>query len=174
MIDFSGIPNYLRQDIQDEINRNPTVIKWREAQRKYQASGRYLEAIKIAKMLDEVEENVKEGMLMQSTTMGKLYEGMTPEDIEKVNVACNSIILMSDLIETQVMEINEVVKKYRPDSRVYMYDRFVEVGKEAKEQMAFMSKWSNNLYQIKFGDVADNMMDMIKSKVKKLLRQCSK
>ena len=171
MIDFAGIPSYLVRDIQAEINRNPTVIKWREAQRKYQASGKYLEAIKIARMLDEVEEKVKEGMLMRSTTMGKLYDGMAPEDVERINVACNSIILMSDLIETQVMEMNEVVKKYHPEYKVEMYDRFIQVGKEAKEQLAFMSKWSNNLYQIKFGDVADNMMDMVKSKVRKLLRQ---
>lgn len=174
MIDFTGIPSYLVRDIQAEINRNPTVIKWREAQREYQSRGKYIEAMNIARMIEEVEENVKEGMLMKSTTMGKLYEGMTPEDIEKINVACNSIILMSDLIETQVIEMNEVVKKYHPDSRVYMYDRFVEVGKEAKEQLAYMTKWTNNLFQIKFGETADNMMDMVKNKVKKLLRQCTK
>lgn len=172
MIDFTGIPSYLVRDIQDEVNRNPTVIKWREAQREYQSRGKYIEAMNIARMIEEVEEGVKNGMLVRSTTMSKIYEGMKPEDIEKVSIACNSIILMSDLIETQVIEMNEVVKKYHPEYRVDMYDRFVQVGKEAKEQMAYMTKWTNNLYQIKFGDIADNLMDMIKSKVKKLLRQC--
>lgn len=174
MIDYTGIPLYLKEDIQREIARNPNVVKWRESQRQYQREGKFIEAMKIAKMLEEVEEGVKNGMLIKYERMGKLYKKMTPEDVEKVNVACNSIILMSDLIETQVIEMNEVIKKYQPESRVEMYDRFVELGKEAKEQIDYMTKWTNNLYQIKFGDVADNMMEMIKSKVNKLLRQCAK
>lgn len=174
MIDLTGLPLHLQQDIETEINRNPSVIRYREAQRDYQRRGKFLEAMKIGRMLAEVEEGVKNGMMVKQEKMGNLYKSMTPEDVEKVNTACNIIIMLSDIIETQVIDMNQVVKKYNPGYRVEMYDRFVQVGKEAKEQLAYMAKWTNNLFQIKFGDVADDLTEMITNKVRKLLRQCAK
>ena len=171
MIDLTGLPLQVQRDIEREINRNPTVIKYRESQRDLQKRGKFLEAMRIGAMLADVEESVKQGMMVRQKRMGEIYKSMTPEEIETVNTACNTIIMLSDIIETQVMEINQAVKKHYPDYRVVMYDRFVELGKEAKEQMRYLASWTNNLYQIKFGDVADELTEMITNKVRKLLRK---
>lgn len=170
-MDLTGLPLHLQRDIEHELNTNPTVIKYRQAQQEYQKRGKYLEAIKIAKMLAAVEEGVKRGLFAKYERVGDMYKGMEKEDIEKVGIACNTIIMLSDIIETQVMEMNQVVKKYHPYSRIEMYDKFAELGEAAKEQLAFMTRWSNNLYQIKFGDVADDLTEIITNKVRKLLRQ---
>lgn len=173
MINLTGLPLQVQQDIEHEINRNPSVVQYREAMRDYQKRGKFLEAMRIGAMLAEVEEKVKQGMMVKHERMGNIYKSMTSDEIETINTACNTIIMLSDIIETQVMEINQTVKKHFPDYRVDMYDRFVQIGREAKEQLRYMTAWTNNLYQIKFGDVADELTEMITNKVRKLLRKVS-
>lgn len=71
---------------------------------------------------------------------------MSPEDREYINTCTNAIILICDMIETFTMDFNQVLKKYHPDYRLEMYDKIMQVGKEAKAHVKFMSECTDNVY----------------------------
>lgn len=174
MVELRELPLHVQEDVRKAINTNPQVIALKQKQVELYKRGKFVEALDIAKTIEKITQNVVDGICTQRTSLGEIFKEMSQEDIERANVACNTIIMLSDIIETQSMELNQVLHKYRPDMDVDMYDRFAMLGKEAKEQMAFMSKFTNNLYQVKFGDVADNLCEMITNKVRKLLRMVAK
>ena len=88
--------------------------------------------------------------------MQSLMSDMSPEDREYINTCTNAIILICDMIETFTMDFNQVLKKYHPDYRLEMYDKIMQVGKEAKAHVQFMSECTDNVYQCSGAATAGN------------------
>lgn len=148
---------------------------------KYAALRRALRLAEAARIKKQIEQHIQlrlDSVLVharnQAVQMARLFEDMEENEIIEINTKINSIILLCDIIETFSMDINHIVKKYHPDYRVDMYDKFAELGKEARSQMKFMHDVSEDVYQDSFADVADNLQEMVINKAKALSRKIKK
>lgn len=126
---------------------------------------------KIKQIEDKVLQNLIDDYQVESVRMDKLMLEMTNEDRDEINTLSNGIIMLCDMIETFSMDLNEILHKYHPDFHIEMYEKFKDIGKEAKDQMRFMAKNTNELYQVNFADYADDITKMVKNKAKSLVRK---
>lgn len=126
---------------------------------------------KIKQIEDKVLQNLIDDYQVESVRMDKLMLEMTNEDRDEINTLSNGIIMLCDMIETFSMDLNEILHKYHPDFHIEMYEKFKDVGKEAKDQMRFMAQNTNELYQVNFADYADDITKMVKNKAKSLVRK---
>ena len=168
---ISDLPEYLQKDVAKALNESPKMKSLRDRVSDAIRKGDYVRAAELRKFMARIEDDVIQKLLRANKSMKDMYNEMSAEDIYLTKVACNTIIMLADIIESEVMDLNQTVHKYDSTHKIYMYDKFVELGKEAKAQMKYMSECTNEAYQVAFGDYSDDLRELIHNKVKSLLRK---
>lgn len=135
----------------------------------------YVEVARLAKLIKEVEIRVINEYLSnyegEAVRMDSLMVDMSEEDREKMNIYTNAIIFLSDMIETLSIESDQILKKYHPDYNLEMFNRLIQLGKEAKNHVKFMSENTDMVYQVSFADGADDITELLMNKVKAFIRK---
>ena len=125
-----------------------------------------------------MKHSIEEEYLRQNAVYRKrvvdFKKNMSDEDQEILSINSNMVILLADMLETSVMNINEVFHRNNPEWRVEMFDNLKKLSRECADQIKWMSKETDDFYQNTFADVADNITEMVKNKVKSLLRKVYK
>ena len=83
----------------------------------------------------------------------------------------NMVILLVDMLETSLLEINEVVASVRSGYRVTLYDELLKLSKQCAAQIQWMANETDDYYQLTFADCADDITQMVRNKVKSMLRK---
>lgn len=171
--------NDLPEDVVEEMKKairaeaQMQVLK----QKKLQAlkAYNYVEVARLAKLIKEVENRVINEYLAnyegEAVRMDSLMVDMSEEDREKMNIYTNAIIFLSDMIETLSIESDQILKKYHPDYNLEMFNRLIQLGKEAKNHVKFMSENTDMVYQVSFADGADDIAELLMNKVKAFIRK---
>ena len=172
---ITDLPESVRMEIQHAINQDDKMFALKIAKAEAIKSKSYVKAMEISRMIDFIEKEVTEKWLSKSqkeqVEMRTLLLNMPDDERHRMNVYVTGIIMLCDLIETYQMDAEAILNKYHPESRIVMYDKFKEVAKEAKEQVRYMGKVTELLYQEKFGDCADNLNTMVYNKVNSFIKK---
>lgn len=135
----------------------------------------YVGAARLSKLIKDVEERVINIYLAeykgQVGRMENLMVDMSDKDREDMNIYTNAIIFFCDMIESLSIESDQLLKKYHPDYNLEMFNKIIQVGKEAKQHVKFMSENTDMLYQVTFADKADDVMELLLNKVKSFIRK---
>lgn len=178
---ISDLPSDVVEQMKKAIHEEPQMQALQ--QKKLQALRRsdYVEAARLAKFIKEIETRVINDYLYrykgQTQRMDTLMDDMSDEDRENMNIYTNAIIFLCDMIETLSLESNQILQKYHPDYNLEMFDKLIQVGKEARNHVKFMSENTDMIYQVSFADGADDISELLMNKVKafiKKLRQKNK
>lgn len=175
---INDLPEEVVNDMKAAIRKDSQIIALENKRNAFIKSHRYADATQVTNYIKTIENKVIEDWLLtykgEAERMDKLTNGMSKEDIDEINILSNSIVMLCDMIETFTMDCNAVLHKYHPEYHIEMYDKFNEVGKEAKIQMEFMAKNTNSIYQINFADYADDITELVRNKAKSLIRKLKK
>lgn len=175
LITIEQLPKALIDKLNETIERHPTVRKLRNRIEMCQRKGDYVGMAQARADISRIQKTVEEEYIKQNSVITKRIESfrheMNDEDQERMSINANMVILLSDMLETCCVEINEIVGKYQSEYRVEMFDDIIRLGKACSEQMKWMSEQTDMFYQLTFAEVGDNLTMMIKNKVKSLLRK---
>lgn len=171
--------NDLPEDVVEEMKKAIRAEAQMQVlqQKKLQAlkAYNYVEVARLAKLIKEVENRVINEYLAnyegEAVRMDSLMVDMSEEDREKMNIYTNAIIFLSDMIETLSIESDQILKKYHPDYNLEMFNRLIQLGKEAKNHVKFMSENTDMVYQVSFADGADDIAELLMNKVKAFIRK---
>lgn len=171
--------NDLPEDVVEEMKKAIRAEAQMQVlqQKKLQAlkAYNYVEVARLAKLIKEVENRVINEYLAnyegEAVRMDSLMVDMLEEDREKMNIYTNAIIFLSDMIETLSIESDQILKKYHPDYNLEMFNRLIQLGKEAKNHVKFMSENTDMVYQVSFADGADDIAELLMNKVKAFIRK---
>lgn len=171
--------NDLPEDVVEEMKKAIRAEAQMQVlqQKKLQAlkAYNYVEVARLAKLIKEVEIRVINEYLAnyegEAVRMDSLMVDMSEEDREKINIYTNAIIFLSDMIETLSIESDQILKKYHPDYNLEMFNRLIQLGKEAKNHVKFMSENTDMVYQVSFADGADDIAELLMNKVKAFIRK---
>lgn len=171
--------NDLPEDVVEEMKKAIRAEAQMQVlqQKKLQAlkAYNYVEVSRLAKLIKEVEIRVINEYLSnyegEAVRMDSLMVDMSEEDREKMNIYTNAIIFLSDIIETLSIESDQILKKYHPDYNLEMFNRLIQLGKEAKNHVKFMSENTDMVYQVSFADGADDITELLMNKVKAFIRK---
>lgn len=171
----NDLPEDVVERMRRAIREDSQMIALKEKHSRYVINRQYAKAVMLKQKMQEIEERVIREYLDsyegETEDMSNLMREMSSEDREYINTCTNAIILLCDMIETFSMDFNQVLKKYHPDYRLEMCDKVIQVGKEAKAHVKFMSECTDNVYQCSFADSADDITELVRNKARSLIRK---
>lgn len=138
--------------------------------------GRYVEAMNLSQAIAEVEERCIRTYLQkhqgETVKVKSLIESMTPEEQEMMSAYGNALVMLADVMETMTIECNTLIQKYHPKTRIEMFDKLTEIGKEAKKHVRMLDDYSSDdYYTSAYGDATDNLAEMAVNKAKGFIRK---
>ena len=169
------LPKSIQDKLSEVIELNSAIKALRLNFEKYRQKKDYVGMARCQHQLQEKKHSIEEEYLRQNAVYRKrvvdFKQNMSDEDQEILSINSNMVILLADMLETSVMNINEVFRRNNPEWRVEMFDNLTKLSRECAEQIKWMSKETDDFYQNTFADIADNITEMVRNKVKSLLRK---
>lgn len=174
-ITINDLPQDVVERMRLAIREDSQMIALGKKYAEYIKYKQYTKAVELSWKMQDIEDRVIREYLEryqgETESMGNLIKEMSPEDRDTINVCTNAIILICDMIETFTMDFNQILKKYHPDYRLEMYDKMIQLGREAKSHVKFMSDCTDEIYQCSFADSADDITELVRNKARSLIRK---
>lgn len=139
-----------------------------------QRKGNYKEAMILGKNIDYLFSKVVQSYIeeteeeVEKTDLQSVK--LPSESRTAVEVLCTTMFMACDIIETCVMNIDDEIKKVDKDLHMDMFDDIIELKKNAKLKLCYLAKNSEYMKDLMWGDKCDDMFDMMKNKVKSIMR----
>lgn len=172
------LPKSIQDKLVDTIELNPAIKALRNNLEKCRKKHDYVGMARCQHQIQEMKHCIEEEYIKQNDVYRKrvvdFKESMSDDDQEILSINSNMIILLADMLETSVMEINEVFRRNNPAWKVEMFDNLKKLSRECADQIKWMSNNTDDYYQLTFADAADNITEMVRNKVKSLLRKVYK
>ncbi len=172
------LPKSIQDKLADTIELNPVIKSLRAKLENARKKRDYVTMARMQHNIMELKRHIESEYLKQNLEMKKrvaeFKSNMSDDDQEILSIHSNMIIMLADMLESCVMEVNEVFERNNPAWRIEMFDRLKQLGRECADQIKWMSQETDEYYQLTFADVADDITEMVKNKVKSLLRKVYK
>lgn len=168
------------KDIEDLVLKEIyATTKYRNLAATYQhhkSKGNMMQARMAKKMMEDVENKVFEEFFKETyksqVQMSEIVKDMTSEDQLTINSYANRIVLLADILDSIIVEMNELVKKYRPDMHVTSFDELNALSKKAKKTVYGFDRDARDEYATDlFSLTADNLFKMVINKSKSFVRK---
>ena len=161
----------------ERINGNKQIMELRKEYAMLVMNKKYIQASNVQKKIKQLSSQIQDEFFGHCETERISVDGLltsfSEEDLEEWNLKINAIIFLCDMIERMQMDCNSLMEKYHPNCSFEMFDSIINTGKKAAEQVSFMSKMTENVYQTNFGDYADDMYELVINKCKAFTRRMS-
>lgn len=175
---INDLPSDIVEQMRLAIRKDPQMQSLQKGKDAALKARDYVGVARLSQLIKDVEERVINIYLAeykgQTERMDTLMTDMSAKDREDMNIYTNAIIFLCDMIESLSMESDQLLKKYHPDYNLEMFNKIVQVGKEAKAHVKFMSDNTDMVYQVTFADKADDVMELLMNKVKSFIRKLRK
>ena len=169
-ITIEQLTKSIQDKLVDTIELNPAIKALRNNLEKCRQKKDYIGMARCQHQIQEMKHYIEEKYLQENSVFRKrvadFKSNMSEEDQEILSINSNMVILLADMLETCVMDINDVFQRNHPEWRVEMFDRLKTLSRECADQIKWMSKETDMYYQTTFADIADNITEMVKNKVK--------
>ena len=158
-----------KKDYMNMVNRKNELLR----------KHKFIEAMRVSKLIEHIEELAINDFLRkyngELVKVHTLLVAMTPEEQERMSAYGNALVLLADAMETAVIECNTLIQKYHPKTRIEMFDKLVEIGKEAKRHVRMLDDYqADEFYMQAYGDAADNLCELAVNKAKGFIRKVKK
>lgn len=113
----------------------------------------------------------KKDNLKKANKVKLAHVGFGQEERSKIALLCVSIAMCADFVETYSMDIDEILKKYEPETNFLTFQPFRECLKGARETLEWLNQ-NTDLYKYEsWGNECDDLIKMIQSKARKLIKK---
>lgn len=172
--------NDIPQDVREQILRTlretgeyKNLVKQRS---RALMCGNPVKAMALGRKVTKLEQTLLEEYLKlcdwECKSIAQLRKSMSKEDEDLLNACGNAIIMLSDALETLIIESNSLLKKYHPGYRIEMFDKLNELAKEARKHVSMLDQYANDeFYTNTYGDTVDKLYEMILNKAKSFVRK---
>ena len=171
----SDLPSDLLAKIDEEFESQPKVRELRTQVVMLQRSNRWADALTLARRLEEMRNRCVWEYIRESENAVERID-LTKMDIPKSDKdAMISMMLVcfmcADIIETSVLDINDLIHRYDKDINVEMFNDMRQVMAMAKEKLKYLQESGDYMKGMVWGDKCDDMYDMMKSKARSIMRK---
>lgn len=167
---INDLPTDLVEQMKQSIHKDPQMQALQKKKEQALHNHKYVEVTRLSQLMKDIETRVINSYLSkyegQAERMDLLMTDMEMEDRENINIYTNAIIFLCDMIETLTLESDQILKKYHPEYNIEMFNKIIQLGKEAHSQIKFMSDNTDSVYQINFADGADDITELLLNKTK--------
>ena len=172
------LPQPLLDRLHEVIGKHPYMRNLESKLNTQRIRGDYVGMAKTRAKMEETRRAIEDEYIRQNNVMrqriAEFKTKMTEAQQDVMAINSNKVILLVDMLETALIEINEVVSAVRSGYRVTLYDELLKLSKECAAQIRWMANETDEYYQLTFADTADDITELVNNKVKALLRKVYK
>lgn len=176
-MNVNDVPEHILALIKTNFESDPRVQKLRVQQGMLQRQRKYKEALALGRDIDKLYNHAVYEFMKACETEAKNISiddiGLSADDKIEVLTRNVALYMAMDMIDSAIMEIDEIL--HRTD-KTLSFEMFNEVRKMSvltKEKLGFLRTNTNYTKDIAWGDVCDNMYNMLLSKARSLMRKKS-
>ena len=175
MTKISELPQELLDKIKAMFDAEPRVRELRVQQQMLMRTGKYHDALDIAKYIEtlynecvynyiEESENQVEKIDVASINM-PLSE---KEDLMKHLLVC---FMCADIIETSVLDMNDILHRYDKKMNIELFNDIRQLMAMSKAKLKYLQKNGDYMKGLVWADKCDDMYEMMKSKAKAIMKK---
>ena len=176
---IQDLPKELANELVKKARQHDSYIKLMNRRNDYIKTGQYFLAMQTYNAMVEVEETILKVYIENYTSevkmLTELTSSMQEEDKDMMNALGSLLTMLADMLETAVSDSNQLLNKYHPDYRIEMFDKLVQLGKEARNHVRLLDlarphKYYTDLY----GETTDKLYELSINKAKSFVNKLNK
>ena len=175
-------PNELTPDEEKALRANfeshPQVKTLRQQIIKLSKRKDLLGASRLQAKINWYYEEAKRKLLEQAekkaVSIMEIEQGMSEEEQMDFDTTFVMIFALTDMIETCVMDLDSLIQKLDKSARYEAFDDVRELGKLCKLKIKALDESTNGHFQRLFGMAADELTELVRNKVRALVRKANK
>lgn len=175
MIDIRDIPADLMSKIRNQFDNDTQIQRLRVQQGVLQRSGKYREAMIVGQNIERLFSDVVYNYMKEAESQVESISidkfDIPYEDKERIMTLGVVLFMCSDIIESSVMDIDDIIHKYDKDMHFEMFNDIRQVLSMAKEKLKFFQESSGYMKDFAWPDTCDDMYKMIRNKAASLVRK---
>lgn len=178
LLNPSDLPQNILNAIRDEFEKMPLIMQKRVEADLAQRKGDYIGALRIRQQIESffsaaVAQYIRDAAnKYEKIDMRKV--GMPKEDLMEVVRLTVTLMMAIDILDSCIRDIDDTIHRTDRDLSYELYDDIRATAKMAKEKLLFFSKNTYYLDKAFWGDIVDNMYEMMKRKAKSIMRKTEK
>lgn len=129
---------------------------------------------KINRLYEKSKRNLLEQAEKQAVSIMEIEQGMSEDEQMAFDTTFVMIFALTDMIETCVMELDGLIQKQDASARYEAFDDVRELGKLCKLKIKALDESTNGHFQRLFGMAADDITELVRNKVRALVRKANK
>lgn len=174
-LSIKDIPDDMLRQIRNRFEDDPQIKQMRIRQDVLLRSGNAVQALewgkKIESLFVKVVDNYIEEAANEVETFSLEEAGIPPEDIEKITERAVTMFMACDIIESCIIDINDILHKTDKDLHFEQFDDIKQLGEMVKSKLDFLQKNSKYMNNAFWGDKCDDMYSMMQNKAKAIIRK---
>ena len=166
-----NIPDEQMQDILARIKNSTDYQKYVKKRAEHIRRGEMAQAMRVAKMMEQLEQrSIKyyiQSYYRHKEKVNDLLAVMPDKDQDMMAAYGDAIVMLSDVLETLIVETNQLLNKYHPEFQIEMFDKLAELSNEAKKQVRMLDTQSySDAYMSLYGITTDKLTNMVINQAK--------
>ena len=169
------MPSDLLQMIRNRFETDSSVVKLRLQQKDLQARGKYMEALKLAKQIEDIFNDVVFRYMSETEKSIERVDvnnmDIPAADKERLSVFRMVMFMACDIIDFAIMDVNDILHKYDKELYFEMFNDIKEISALAKEKLKFLQEHSECMKDLVWADRCDDMYSMMQSKARSIVKK---
>lgn len=166
------------KDFQTKFNTSPNVREMKVKIQNLQRAFQYVQAMKLQKKLNEIEYSVAKQLLDEQKDkverINLTQVDLTDKERQEIIDLRICLDILSDCMETFVMDIDEILKRHDKTLSFEDYKPTTELLKEARRHLSWCSDNTEYRKYEPWGDECDKLIKSVKNKATKIKRETQK
>lgn len=171
----ADIPDDLMKQMQFEFDRDARIRQLRTQQQLAMREGKIPQAMEIGKTVNFLWERVLMGYVDEANNEADNINiesiGLSHEQKERINTLVITMFMCCDIIDSIIMDVNDVIKKKDDTLQFEQFDEVKELAKMVKGKLAILGKQTKFLKSNDWGNIVDNMYQMMYNKAGNIIRR---
>nr|DAI13885.1 MAG TPA: hypothetical protein [Caudoviricetes sp.] len=174
-LSIKDIPSDMLRQIRNSFEEDPQIRQMRIRQDTLLRSGNAVQALEWGKKIESLYAKVVDSYIEEAANESETFSleqaGVPASDIEKITEHAVTMFMACDIIESCIIDINDILHKTDKDLHYEQFDDIRKIGEMVKAKLNMFqndSKYMNNMF---WGDKCDDMYAMMLNKAKAIIRK---
>lgn len=174
-INPADIPAEIESELRKRFEADPKVRALRMEEFRMRQSGNFAGALVQARKIEIIFCQVAAQYIMEAEKdmeqVSLNLANLPDADVHYVLANIMTAFMAIDILDTCIMNSNDCLHRTDKELQLDMFDELRHTAKLAKDKLAFLNKNTTYLEHSHWGDIVDNMYDMMFNKAKQIMRK---
>jgi len=169
------MPESMLGDLRLRYESTPEVRELRTRQDWLKRNGRYIDALRIGKAIEDAFPTVIRRYMDKAEaevmTLDTEVAKIPAKDKDELMETAMVLFMACDIIDTAVLDLNDVLKRTMPDCRITTFDDIQQVSDMARKKLKYLQETGDYMKDLVWAEKCDNLYDMAHSKARSIIRK---